>query len=732
MKLKRTAIAVALWSALTVCAHTAAAQEAAAEIRKANSAEGVEAKRQGGDTASTLDTVVVTATRGTKAIDKIPGAITVVTRAELDAQLQISEDLSQVLATQIPGYAPSRQKMTTFGESMRGRTPLILFDGIPQSNPLRNGAREGYFADPSVIDRIEVVSGASAVQGLGATGGIINYISRTPREEGTRQTLDFKYGTQFHGDDALWKAGYRLEHKQRFDALLYVGATLRGVGVDGEGRRLGLEGTQGDTQDSTATDAFAKVGLDIGDAQRLQLSFNRYVIEGDGDWTRVLGNRAARMPTSAERGTPLGKPPRNRVQTISGDWSHADLAGGTASVQLYKQDFEALYGAGLFPNFQDPAIAPSGTLVDQSEIVADKAGLRATWVRPDLFTSGLELTVGFDWLSDKSKQHLAATGRTWVPLLKFESYAPFAQLEYNAGPFTVRGGARREHASLNVDTYQTLAVYGRRTVEGGERSFNQWVENLGLVWRFADGWSAFVAYNEGFGLPDVGLVLRAVNRPNQSVERLVALEPVVTDNREVGLTWAGKHGSFTASAYDSRSELGSQVRIDNATGIGSIQRLPVQVKGFEFAGEWRPHQAWTVSATYANTRGDTAAVPGGPLDVALGARSQGPDKTVASVRWAITPALALRFQGMHLASRHINRGRVVGTSRLEENFDGYTVADFGLSWSSRWGEFGLGVENLFDRQYVGYFAQSNPGGTSEDYFAGRGRAFLLSWQRTFE
>lgn len=728
MKLKRKPIALALGAGLALAVQVAAAQQVASE--STNASDGTEAAPDE-DTARTLDSVVVTATRGSKAIDKIPGAVTVVTRDELDAQLQISEDLSQVLATQIPGYAPSRQKMTTFGESMRGRTPLILFDGIPQSNPLRNGAREGYFADPSVIERVEVVSGASAVQGLGATGGIINYISRTPRQEGTSQTLDVKYGTQGESDDALWKAGYRLEHKQRFDALLYVGATLRGVGVDGDGRRLGLEGTQGDTQDSIATDAFGKIGLDIGDTQRVQLSFNRYVLEGDGDWTRVLGNRAMGVPTSATRGTPLGEPPRNRVQTISADWSDADFLEGTANVQLYKQDFEALYGAGVFPNFQDPAIAPAGTLVDQSEIVADKSGLRTTWVRPDLFVNGLELTLGLDWLSDKSEQHLARTDRTWVPPLEFESYAPFVQMEYNAGPFTVRGGARNEHASLNVDTYQTLAVYGRQTVEGGERSFNQWVENLGVVWRFADGWSAFAAYNEGFGLPDVGLVLRAVNKPNQSVERLVTLEPVVTDNREIGLTWAGTHGSFTASAYDSRSEKGSQVRIDNTTGIGSIQRLPIQVKGFEFAGEWRPHPAWTLSTTYATTDGNTAAVPGAPLDVALGARSQGPDKTVAAVRWAITPALALRLQGMHLASRHINEGRVVGTSRLEENFDGYTIADLGVTWASRWGEFGLGIENLFDRQYIGYYSESNPGGTNEDYFAGRGRAFLLSWQRTF-
>jgi iron complex outermembrane receptor protein len=48
------------------------------------------------------------------------------------------------------------------------------------------------------------------------------------------------------------------------------------------------------------------------------------------------------------------------------------------------------------------------------------------------------------------------------------------------------------------------------------------------------------------------------------------------------------------------------------------------------------------------------------------------------------------------------------------------------------GDFGLGIENLFDRQYIGYFPQANPGGTNEDYFAGHGRTYTLSWRRTFE
>lgn len=699
------------------------------------SAPGTYTQATEADTSDTgaLSPVVVTATRGSKAVDRIPGAVSVISRTELDEQLRVAEDLSAILTSQVPGYAPSTQKLTSAGESMRGRTALILFDGIPQSNPLRAGAREGYFADPTLIERIEVISGPSAVQGLGATGGIINYISRTPRKQGTTHTLDAKLSTQGRTDDATIKLGYLLEHKNDgIDAVLYLGGIQRGVGVDGDGRRLGVETTQGDLQDSTGQDIFAKVGWRFAPDQRLGASLNQFRITGNGNWTQVSGNRALGLPTSSQKGgVVLGATPRNEVQTASVEWTHDALFGGATSVQLYKQDFRSLYGAGTFANFQDARLAPSGKLVDQSDIVAHKRGLRASWVRPDVVVPGLEFTGGVDWLADTSKQRLALTDRDWVPPLEFQSLAPFAQLEYEAGPVTVRGGVRREHASLSVDTYTTLAVYGNRQVLGGERSFDELVKNLGVVWRFAPGWSGFAAYSEGFGLPDVGLVLRAVNVNGRSVQSLVALQPIVTDNREAGLTWQHRLGSLTTSVYESSSDLSGQVRINATTGIGSVVRVPVRVRGLELAGELRPARDWTLNATYARTTSLTATAEGQPLDVELSSRYQGPDKLVLATRWAFAPGASARIQASHYASRHINIGRTAGTANLEEHFNGYTQTDASLAWSSSLGDWSLGIENVFDRQYIGYYAQARPSGTSEDYFAGRGRTFTVSWQRRF-
>lgn len=120
------------------------------------------------------------------------------------------------------------------------------------------------------------------------------------------------------------------------------------------------------------------------------------------------------------------------------------------------------------------------------------------------------------------------------------------------------------------------------------------------------------------------------------------------------------------------------------------------------------------------------------MDVDLGARAQGPDKLGVAARWAATPLLSLRMQSTYLASRDVNEGRMAGTAKLEEHFRGYTLTDFTASYRSRFGELGLGIENLFNKQYVGFYSQSNPAGTNEDYFAGRGRTYTLSWRRSFD
>src|SRR5688500_15533607 len=139
------------------------------------------------DPLNTLDRVTVSAStsRIPDSASALPSTITVIDQEQLQQQLAVTQDISQVLANLIPSFAPSRQKLTNGGETLRGRKPLYLVDGVPQSTPLREGGRDGHTIDPAMIERIEVIHGANALQGLGASGGIINIITkRAPRQDG--------------------------------------------------------------------------------------------------------------------------------------------------------------------------------------------------------------------------------------------------------------------------------------------------------------------------------------------------------------------------------------------------------------------------------------------------------------------------------------------------------------------------------------------------------------------
>src|SRR5262245_44152054 len=179
--------------------------------REANAQPSEESE---GSSEGRPETVIVTGTRSAKAVDKIPGAITVVSPAEVAHTVTLTDDATAVLARSVPGYSESSQAMNTIGETLRGRVPLRLFDGIPQSTPIRDGSRNGAFTDMDTIGRIEVINAPSAAEGIGAAGGIINYISKSATEPGTKVSVSARFGSQFDNDSDLYKVGVNVFHKQ--------------------------------------------------------------------------------------------------------------------------------------------------------------------------------------------------------------------------------------------------------------------------------------------------------------------------------------------------------------------------------------------------------------------------------------------------------------------------------------------------------------------------------------
>lgn len=711
-----------------------------------------------------LDSVVVTGTRSPKAVDKIPGAITLVSKEEVQRSLVLTEDATAVLARSVPGYAESSQAMSNTGENLRGRVALRLFDGVPQGSPLREGTRNATFTDMGIVGRIEVINGPSASEGIGAAGGIINYLSAAPTKEGNEVTLISRYSTQFGDDSDGWKLGLNFARKDGdFDMLASASIIDRGISYDANGRRVGMN-TSGSVADSEARNLFLKAGYNFGadGSQRIEGSVSHFKIEGKANYIQVLGCRPEEFAICGETRTNTSEPGRifgskaafNDFKQYQLTYSHFDLGGGTLLVNAYKADQAMRYLVENSSDRQDPLIAPIGTIYDQSEIVTNKKGLRTSWTRPSLFSvAGLELRVGLDLVEDTAQQRLALTNRVWVPPMEYKSRAPWMQLSWDVGPLTFSGGIRREDGELHVDDYTTTWFRDRRFVRGGTLDYQENLVNAGVVWRINEGFSVFGSYGEGFTLANVGIPLRNIqcsndspdgtqpdgcpNDPQISVGDLLDLNAIVVDNTEFGFNWRGSRGSLSASHYDSKSDFGQSLSIDPLTNDFVLLRAPVRIKGYELAGDYRFSETWKFSAVYSHTRGKTSfwsadaagRYPAGGLNRPMGVLDINPDKFAWSVTWNFVPRGDITLGATTLFSRKLSGTDVRAFDgqnfSFTERTNGYTLFDLGMNYETeRWGRFSLGIENLLDKQYI--LSWSQPPGGFQNYWAGRGRMVSLT------
>ncbi len=104
-----------------------------------------------------LDEVVVSASRRSEYLSEIPASVTVVNEVKLQELSNSTTNISDILEFTVPGLAVSTGTFSNWGQTLRGRSLLVMVDGIPQSTPLRNGQLGIKSISPNDISRGEVI-----------------------------------------------------------------------------------------------------------------------------------------------------------------------------------------------------------------------------------------------------------------------------------------------------------------------------------------------------------------------------------------------------------------------------------------------------------------------------------------------------------------------------------------------------------------------------------------------
>lgn len=721
--------------ALLVPAHAFAAfQDAPIPVAAAEADSGAAAP---GKEDEAVQEVVVTGARTRLPITALPLTVDIVGGKDLTDQVAISGSVIDAVSAKLPAFSPSREKLSGSGETLRGRSPLYAINGVPQSTPIRDGSRDGFTIDPFFIDRVEVIYGSNALQGIGATGGVVNQVTvAAPAGDGVSGRTLIQ-GTAADGLDgeALGGKVAGLASFRSGDVDMTGGATFerRGAFLDGNGRRIGVDGTQGDIQDSDSWSIFGRLGYQISPTARIELIANRFELEGRGNYVVVNGNRNTDQTTTSIKGDPFGVPAANRAELVSASFTESDLFGGLLTAQAFFSRTRDIFGASApraNDTFQDVSIAPLGTLIDQSVNNSRKLGGKISYERTVPGLEQLTLIAGLDALHDRTAQTLMHTGRYWVPETSFSSLAPFLQgnLKLLDGKLRLAGGIRYENVSLKVDDFTTLAFYGSRQVDGGKPKFDKALLNGGVIVEPLDGLRAYASYAEGYTIADVGRILRAINVNGVDVDNFLALEPVVSNNKELGVEW--KRGPLTASAsyWWSSSKLGSLL-VRNPAGVFDVVRAPIELQGLDLALDVKtPIEGLSVGAAYARTRGETDSNDDGKVDIDLDGANISPDRFNLYAAYGNGPFDA------RLAARFYLEREFDGQPAAND-FEGYTLLDAAAGYRFGKHRLSLSVMNLLDKRYITYFSDTRaPTGTltsDSTFFASRGRTFTLGLASEF-
>lgn len=672
--------------------------------------------------------IVVTAARTALPIAALPLTATVIDRSTLDRQVQVSGSVVDAVAALVPSFSPARQKLTGQGETLRGRSPLFAIDGVPQTAPLRDGSRDGFTIDPFFVDRVEVIFGSNALQGIGATGGVINQVtvSAPPGEgPGLRALLQGTTEMGFRSDGLGFRAGLLPSWRSgRFDAIAGIAYEDRGVFRDARRRRIAVEATQGDLMDSRSIAGFAKVGLELGDGFRLEAMGQLFDLEGRGRLVPQAGNRRTGIPATSVPGLQPGKPPRNQAETASITLSGDDLLGGTLRTRAFWNRTRDIYGGGIFADFQDPRIAPRGTLFDQSQNQSEKWGLNLTYERVLPGIEGVRLLTGLDLLNDGTVQKLIQTNRAWVPPTDYRSLAPFAQLNLALmdGRVRLSGGVRHERVRISIPDYETLWFYGPRKVTGGSPRFREWLPNGGVVLEPVAGVRAYVSYAEGYTVPDVGRITRAIRQDGVRIDRFLDISPVVANNREVGIEIRRGPLDGSATYFWSSSDRGQLLVLRG--DVFEVERQRVEIEGLELSVRASPADWLGVGTAYAHQVGRVDTNGDGRVDIDLDGANIAPDRLNVFTDLSVGP-ISARLTWAQYLSRTFRGGDP------RANFSGFGLLDAWLGWQTRFGTLAVAGQNLGNRQYVSYNSQTTRPTDNLRFFAGRGRSVTVAWRHDF-
>lgn len=679
--------------------------------------------------AEGMERILITASPFAQKLSDTPNSVFIVSEADLDLQRVVARNLSEMISNLVPGFSPSTETMSTFGQNFRGGKAIVMIDGVLISTTLRAGGRDLQSISVDVIESIEVIKGASAMYGNGEAGAIINVITKKP-------TLDFEMQTRVGVEafaDELSDAGYSISQSfsgttdSDLGMLVNLSAKDRGNLYDADGNQLpGAPNSQGGMGDADEYDVLFKLEQEF-DESRLAMLAHHYYIENKLHYGRSVNEENGLVAIDKDK--PYDGPnPTTKLSTVQLTYNHDDILGQQLNVSTYYNKVNVGYESG-------------------SEIVSKRSGFKAAmqWTINDRS----RLAYGFEYGKDNTEQGrerdvITAIGSGGNPQTQSQYVCSICDLtETKLSPFaqywnqitddlTLQVGLRYENFEIEVPDYQRYRRGQLTAKQGDTLKYDKPLVNLGLVYNIADSTDIFASFSQGYSHADMRMLR---DMPVDSVAEFSdAIPATQTNYYETGLRYAGEslQGSLSFFYSDITDGYAYDYNVDAEVSkrVAAVVVADEEIWGFEATLDYQVNAAFKLGTSVSMSEGQRTNSATG-VDYWMNGTRITPIKASIYGDYRFNDIAALRLQANYVGDRDRNSPESdAGYSFYESPYDGYTLVDLVSTFDTDFGRFTFGIDNLLNEDYQPLVSQMNKEVVWETYrnqFSGYGRRLALEY-----
>ena len=599
-------------------------------------------------TPQALAPMVVTGTRSAQSENRLPAAVTVITREDIERSgashvVEVLRASGVAQVTDLYGDGSSAQiDVRGFGDTAVSNT-LILVDGRRLNNPDMAAPDLNSIALKDV-ERIEIVQGSAGVlYGDQAVGGVINIITRSAQKNSASiETTAGSYGN----------LGVRAQGGQKLGAFSYrLSAEERGSDNYRDHNHTEYRNFFGYTEYAYGKDShvFAEAGYTDQDLELpgalnpTQLAQDRRQVQpgSQGDFTDT---RTKNFRVGVE-------------QALIGDWK---LAAEGSNRTSHSNNFAACCG--------------SGTQV--REINAITPRLIGTFALPN---GPAQLTLGLDgqkarWVASYGLSNNQALHDAYTQLI----------LPLPAA-FEATVGGRVAHVDNKASSFGTPVNFND----------TQYASELGLAWRPVKQSRVFARYEKNFRFAKVDEF--TYTGPNCEPSKPLCTQ--TGKSYEIGSEWREKRWSIAASLF--RLDLNKEIAFDPTQPFGGANfNLPqTRRDGQTLRLSWQALELLALGASYQHV--DARVTQGALKDRAI--------PLVASQTATVSADVDLPLELILHTELAATSNRAYG-SDFQNNFGklaGYTSTNVALSRNSGSWQFTARINNLLNSEYSEYGVASS-------------------------